>query len=654
MVDGLVKFAAWKTQLKASPKNLKKGVQMGTVFKHIRIENFCGLNVFETDFFNKTLVSGFNKEGKSTIRNAILWVLTDKLSDNSSAGDNIRPHDTDGNRIDNVEIRVDLTIEVDGSEYTLTKIQKQKWVKKRGTDTADFQGNENLYEISGVPKKAKDFEQFINDNICPTAELPFCINANAFLSLDSKKRRAKVLGLAKSFTDDDVIATDSRFEELRADLKVGTIDELMKRSKQTISALKKTQSEIPVRIAELSNQVIEYDFSALELEKNSLNEQLASVEEKEKQAADIKEQIMKAKFDLNEIEQKIKADEKDKRHDSEMELMEFKNTLNTINSNLAIHNDAMQRSEVIVFNNEKAISEAENQLTLARGKIFDDSNLICPTCGRAYPAEKAEEMRSRFENNRKEEMNRLVDYIESLKNSIAEAKNKVQAAKSEMEYDAGAKKSIEAKIKAMEEKLSKMIFEKVDDNEQYKAKKAEIDALMQKVGVSTFELEKAEIGAKIAEIDHKLAQVEANNRLDERIGQLKEEQKVVGQNVLKQERMIALLEDYSKAKIALLEDSVNQYFSLIKWKFFETQINGGMSEVCRATVNGIDHDTLLNKSDKLLCQLDLVRGFQKANNVSLPCMQDDMESVDPNRVFDIEQQAIYFMRDDCKLTVKEM
>lgn len=627
---------------------------MGTVFKHIRIENFCGLSVFETDFFNKTLVSGFNKEGKSTIRNAVLWVLTDKLADNSSAGDNIRPHDTDGNRIDNVEIRVDLTIEVDGSEYTLTKIQKQKWVKKRGTETADFQGNENLYEISGVPKKAKDFEQFINDNICSTAELPFCINANAFLSLDSKKRRAKVLGLAKSFTDDDVIATDSRFEELRADLKVGTIDELMKRSKQTIASLKKNQAEIPVRIAELSNQVVDYDFSALELEKNSLNEQLASVEEKEKQAADIKEQIMKAKFDLNEIEQKIRADEKDKRHDSEMELLAFRNTLESINSNLNVQNEALQRNETVISNNEKALKEAENQLFIARGKIFDDSSLICPTCGQAYPAEKALEMKERFENNLKDEIGRLTDYIESMKNAIAEARNNAQATKSKIDYDAGAKKSIEAKIKAMEEKLSKMIFEKVEDNEQYKAKKAEIDALMQKVGVSTFDLEKAEIGAKIEAIDRKLAQVESNNRIEERIGQLKEEQKVVGHNVLKQERMIALLEDYSKAKIALLEDSVNQYFSLIKWRFFSELINGGYTEVCKLLVSGIDYEVSLNKSDKILCQVDLVNGFMKANGVSLPVMFDDAESIDSDRLPEIDGQMIVFRRDDCKLTVKEM
>ena len=118
--------------------------------------------------------------------------------------------------------------------------------------------------------------------------------------------------------------------------------------------------------------------------------------------------------------------------------------------------------------------------------------------------------------------------------------------------------------------------------------------------------------------------------------------------------MIALLEDYSKAKIALLEDSVNQYFSLIKWRFFSELINGGYTEVCKLLVSGIDYEVSLNKSDKILCQVDLVNGFMKANGVSLPVMFDDAESIDSDRLPEIDGQMIVFRRDDCKLTVKEM
>ena len=41
------------------------------IFTHIHIENFCNHKEFDADLFDKTLVSGHNKAGKSTIRNAI-------------------------------------------------------------------------------------------------------------------------------------------------------------------------------------------------------------------------------------------------------------------------------------------------------------------------------------------------------------------------------------------------------------------------------------------------------------------------------------------------------------------------------------------------------------------------------------------------------
>ena len=234
------------------------------IYKHIHLENFCNHKEFDADFPYNAIVSGYNKQGKSSILNAILVVLTGKLANNADAGDSIRPHDLVGNRIDNVEVRIDLTVGIDKSEYVLTMIQKQKWVKKRGNEEAEFQGNENVYEISGIPKRAKDFKQFIDENICPVDSLNYCINPNAFLSHNNKDRRALVLGLAKSFTDDDVIASDPRFEELRNDLKIGTIDDLMKRSKQTNTALKKTLEELPARIDEVNKQIVDYDFSSLE------------------------------------------------------------------------------------------------------------------------------------------------------------------------------------------------------------------------------------------------------------------------------------------------------------------------------------------------------------------------------------------------------
>ena len=121
---------------------------MKITIKSIHIENFKGINMLDVNFSVKTKISGQNAVGKTTIFDAFTWLLFNK---NSSGEEkfNVRPLDKDGNRIDNVEIKVSSILDVDGKEVELSKTQKQNWVKKRGTDTAVLQGNVNSFEIDG-------------------------------------------------------------------------------------------------------------------------------------------------------------------------------------------------------------------------------------------------------------------------------------------------------------------------------------------------------------------------------------------------------------------------------------------------------------------------------------------------------------------------
>ena len=123
--------------------------------KSLHLENFKGIKSLDVDFGDKTKIKGQNAAGNTTVFDAFTWLLFNK----NSAGEekfNVRHLDSDGKRIDNVEIKVVAVLEVDGKEVELSKIQKQKWVKKRGTDVTELQGNENLYEIDGYPKSEAD------------------------------------------------------------------------------------------------------------------------------------------------------------------------------------------------------------------------------------------------------------------------------------------------------------------------------------------------------------------------------------------------------------------------------------------------------------------------------------------------------------------
>ena len=624
-----------------------------TTFTHIHIENFCNHKEFDADLFEKTLVSGHNKAGKSTIRNAILWVLYGSLENGKDAGTSIRPQTEDGKPVDFVDISVSLTVNVDGSEYILTKKQRQKWTTHRGSEEKVKTGNENIYEISGIPKREKDYKEFVNENVCSIEELPFCMSASTFLSLDAKKRRAKVLGLAKSFTDDDVIATNPEFEELRADLKVGTVEEIMKRCKQTHSTLKKTLEELPVRIDEASKQIVEFDFSALELEKKSLNEKLTQLAKAETDKVELDKQILNARFELSAIENKLTSDANAKQNEIKLAIAELKNDIRKVSDYIVSLENEKEKAQVLIQNNERAISEAEKQKELASTKAFDDTSLVCPTCGQNYPEDKEKEIRNRFEQNRQDEMNRLVDYIESLKAGMQTASEKVEKIEGLIKTNKQLKADTEAKIQAKENDSTNIVLVDPTKDKAYRAKQDEIATLESKAEKYVFGDMKAEINAKIKEVERQLAQAAVNAKLEERIEQLKKERKIVSQNILNQERIIALIDKYNKTKISMLEDSVNQYFDLIKWKFFIQQENGSLAETCKILVGGVDYEVTLNKSDRILCQIDLCKGFMKSAGVNMPLLADDMESVDSDRVPDYDGQQIFFRRDDCDLRVDE-
>lgn len=89
---------------------------MKITLKKLHIENFKNAKdqTFELDHITK--IKGQNASGKTTIVDAFMWCLFNKDSKgNTDFG--IRPLDAAGNKVDHVEIKVDLLLDVDGREY---------------------------------------------------------------------------------------------------------------------------------------------------------------------------------------------------------------------------------------------------------------------------------------------------------------------------------------------------------------------------------------------------------------------------------------------------------------------------------------------------------------------------------------------------------
>jgi TolA-binding protein len=167
--------------------------------------------------------------------------------------------------------------------------------------------------------------------------------------------------------------------------------------------------------------------------------------------------------------------------------------------------------------------------------------------------------------------------------------------------------------------------------------------------------EESDLRSQLLEIEKQIAKSESNVAIDERIAELQKEQREISQKIADEERTLNYLKEFDRKKNELLEESVNSNFEYIQFKMFEPQLNGELKDICQPIVNGESYDRNLNHGAKILAEIDICRAFQMANNVKLPIITDDTESLDSWRVPTMENQIITIRRDDNKkLTVSEV
>ena len=281
---------------------------MRIILKSLHIENFKGIKSLDVNFSNKTSIKGQNAAGKTTIFDAFTWLLFNK----NSAGEekfNVRPLDKDGNRIDNVEIKVVGVLDVEGKEVMLSKVQKQNWVKKRGTDTVTLQGNPNSYEIDGYPKSEADFKAYVSELAQSEDMFKLLTNPQYFSSLKWKEQRDILMKLTTEVSDVELAQTDSQYDPLLSELeKAPSTDDIRAKFSKALTEWKKKQAEIPVRIDEAEKSKVDVDVAEQELLKNDLERKIKEIELQIKSSSkvvdDLEQQKFELQFEINDCKRK--------------------------------------------------------------------------------------------------------------------------------------------------------------------------------------------------------------------------------------------------------------------------------------------------------------------------------------------------------------
>lgn len=626
---------------------------MNLRLKRICIENFKGIRQLAIDFQGKITISGRNATGKTTIMDAFTWLLFNKDSEGKTDF-NIRPNNGQGVPIDNVVIKVSAVLEADGKEMLLMKTQEQNWVKKKGSEVSQFQGNINKYEINEIPKSEKDYKAYI-DELMNEELFKLITSPQAFTSLKWKDQRAILLKLVSEVTDQDVISSDEKFLALSERLKDFTVDDLTAKAKKALKELNKRQAELPARIDEASKGLIQADFTECETQKSELEDQIRNLEEQESNAskageaiAQINNAILQKQFDLGDLKRKSNEKIVAQRREAQRRIDDAGYAFSDAMRECEKIEKEIQQKEVLLESN-KAFREAllKNHKEV-QGMQINSEDLCCPMCKQALPANQEESKVAEFQANKQKSLEDIVKNGKQTANNIATMEKEITVLKERLEKSKADKiEQNKRKTAAMEELAALPQQVELQDNPEYKSLLAEIQSLenqVQEMGTGSGYLnqlkqKKEGLIVLLDKVKTTLSGKENNQRVQDRIIELQQEQRSTSQQIANQEKDLFLLEEFTKAKMDLLSSRINAKFKLVNFRLFEIQINGGYKETCECIVNGVPFSSL-NTGHRVVAGLDIITALQEIYGVTAPIFIDNAESVNDFNIPDMEGQLI--------------
>ncbi len=154
-----------------------------------------------------------------------------------------------------------------------------------------------------------------------------------------------------------------------------------------------------------------------------------------------------------------------------------------------------------------------------------------------------------------------------------------------------------------------------------------VEIMAGKIGdVTAKAVERDAIQEQIVTAEKQLAAIEQHMETGERITVLANEEKTLAGEYARLDGELHVVEQFTRAKVALLDERVNQKFEFVRFKMFEQLQNGGIEDTCKMTVDGVPGADL-NSAARIQGGLDIIRTLSAHYKITLPVVIDNRESV---------------------------
>lgn len=674
---------------------------MRITIKEMIVRNFKGISNFELVTKGNNLdVRGDNGTGKTSLYDAFLWCLFGKNSqDQSDTKFDWKPLDQDGNERHRLETFVNVEFDIDGVAKVFSRTITEKWTKKRGSIVDTFDGHTTAYHIDGLKVTQKDYKAAIEE-LGGEALFQMLTKVNYFAeTMKVDDRRKILLEMAGDVSESDVIASNKELAKLPDILDGKSVEERTALVKQAMKQVNKDIKELPGRIDEAQRSlpdIEELDKQELSTRKLSLQADLSRAQDELSAAktnqlgAELKARRAELKAKFAEAERLYALDEAKKSADA---LALEQDKLNRMRessagveserheamSNLRKAKDGRESAENEIRKLEKWNEDARAEFDKLQSETFPEFNkhrLTCPVCGQNYGEEKMAEIKAKYEQEKAGFNEMKSDKLKDIRIQGKKNAAEIKLLKSDIEEGSDYIKELELKIKELDSLLeikAKDITEQanrikdltkeaptfrttpeakalIEEGEEINAK---LESLDRDQAAVVLEIE-AKVGAILAEINEVndlLYRFELHAKQQERVDELIAKEQSLGLKFGELEQQLMVLEEYVRTKVSLLTETINSQFRIVKFKLFDTAINGGLIECCEPTVGGANYSTGLNNAARINAGLDIINALMNHYDLHLPLFVDNAESV--NELIEVDTQVITLsVSQDKKLTVK--
>lgn len=602
----------------------------------LNLQNFKGIEFGDFRFSNNTIIRGDNATGKTTVFDALCWLLFGK--DSLDRADFQIKTLKDGEPIHNVNHLVQAAFDnEDGTGFTLKRIYREKYSNPRGGEVK-LTGHTTDYFINDVPSKEKEYKAFINNMINEDA---FKLITNPLFFNEQytwQNRRKLLLEMCGDVDDASVINSKEELKRLTELLNGRSVDEQRKIIASKKTAINKELDMIPVRIDEAvkckpipmeTEQKLKDDIATIETAIKQLEEdksvivnglgnaeRTAKIREVKRKLADRKSQLMNEHTDkerrleheykLSLVQLQMAESERDRYKDREYEL------------------DSQIKQE------EARIEKLQSEFDKFNQSQFDDE--VCPTCGQPYPAEKRAELEAIFNTQKAtnlEEWQKLIDSAKALKQNYIEQKEVMQVKADGM---CSQIEELSNKKNEKQKTINEVGEVDLDNDVQVNDLKAELFMLeLDEDNTSDDQLKR--IDSELSELIDKrntlqteLTKYDVIRDITKRINELEQEQqRLINEKNLVDETAF-LLDEFVKAKVEMLESTINKHFTITTFKMANVLVNGSVEDCCETMVDGVPYRSL-NNAARINAGIDIINALTKYYKINAPVFIDNAEAV---------------------------